>query len=239
LIILVTAYRLCLKKKDPFGFVQEVRLMVWFGGVPACICLILNTVLDDSANFKPAILVEIFLVVFCSFQSIFQCVLAIRDFRHEKTALYVCSMALEQFEDSVLNPKGAYHQAFSEHLLSEHAHENLAFVLGVQAWERSYYDAGDRTNKVRARKLMNMYVGDDSILPCNLPDTITQKLKKGLDVAGEGEGSVTLESTFFKAAKDEIINLLHRDALSRFLRTSTFQELFAGTQTGTLGNNAV
>lgn len=219
IIILIIAYRINLKKPDPFGIINEIRLIVWIGGVPAVLSLILSVVTDRRNNFKFDILIEIFLTIVCFIQSVLQCILALYDRRKEKEAMLQFDMTLHEFEDKVIKEKSPYHLAFSTHLAAEHGFESLAFVKGILQWEREYFDSNPKTNKVRARKLLNMYVGQDAVLPCNLPESIVKRMHSHI---GSEED---LPREFFKMAKEEMIALLYRDSFKRFIKTKAFRAL--------------
>jgi len=223
LVLLLITYCLNLGQRDPFGILQEMRLIIWFTGLPCVILLALTTYLPTSSEHNvTAILLEIGLIFMCAIQSVLQCFLAVLDRSREKKIMLHHGMSKQEFEVHVLQPDSHYHEAFAQHLASEHSYESLGFLLAVQQFYRGYIAAGPKIHNLRARKIITMYVGENAVLACNLSNENVEKLLPVLDSLDHD-----VPRDAFENAKLEIINLLYRDAFVRFCRTKEYAELSA------------
>lgn len=119
------------------------------------------------------------------------------------------------------------YKAFEDHLASEHSVESLKFFEDVNRWKFTFADLGANTVRARAKKIINLYVGDQSLFPCNLPSTIIEDLSLRISKTSE-----PIPSDFFDDALKEIVNLMARDSFMRFRNTKTYRKLVAEAQAG-------
>jgi len=222
LLLLIFSYRLNLKKNDPFGLVQEIRMVVWFGGAPAVLFLILQISLRNltQGDFQFTMLIEISLLIYCFIQSGLQCILAFVEYHREQRDLQGVKYSLSEFQSAFVENTGYFHDAFCRHLASEHGYESVAFLDAVLHWEKTYFDMGPKTSRTRAKKIANMYIGDHAELPCNLPSNCVRLIEIGL-----AKQETDLPYDFFRQAKAEIVSMLYRDSFKRFLRSKEYKAL--------------
>ena len=222
LFLVIVAYRVNLNRKDPFGIVNEARMACFLGGVPAVVFLICNSAFKPftQGDFQFIMLVEISLVIFCFVQSALQCVLAVLDARSETSAMASIAYSLKEFERDFVRKDGRFYEAFSRHLASEHGYESLAFLSSVFQWEKEFFDVSPKTARARAKKIVNMYVGVDAELPCNLSSNCVHLIETYLK-----RGDDDLKYDFFGLAKSELIKMLYGDSFRRFVKSKEYRGL--------------
>lgn len=209
-LVLVRAWSL----PDPFHVVREVKVAS-LAFLPPLVVLVL---LDRSEAMIPALL-------YCLSQSVFTplCVLVSNAHRRRVLAKWQkpeFASPTEEFDN--LLGHAALHHAFFQHLATEHSVDSLIFYDEINKWTKEYHDMGARTAYIRAKKIVQCYVGDEAMFPVNLPGQLIVKLRSEVDpLFGAQQKRPTLQ-------QQRSLRRLRPPALDvSMLKTSSVQDVVA------------
>jgi len=100
---------------------------------------------------------------------------------------------------------------FEKHLVSEFAVESLYFLRDSTAWFDTYHDVVPSAATARAQKIFRLYIQPEGILAVNISHKVVQRISQKLK-------SAVVEQNIFKAAQQEVTNLLEHGPMLRFFR---------------------
>jgi hypothetical protein len=212
---------------DGFGVVHEVKMVSLLGGTMGLIGVILDTNLDlyEGSNWAWDILTELGILIMCVQQSWLQVGIAIRD---DMTSRRGSSQ--EQAEESslvifdrVLDVNSALHSAFEEHLTSEHASESLRFWKEATRWRQSYFEMGPKLGRVRAKKIVSVFIGPDALFPVNISGVESDVLLATVMMKNDAT-DVPLPIETFDASIAQVKDLMWKDSFIRFRHTRAYRE---------------
>jgi hypothetical protein len=259
IVVCGLSFLLVRKIPDALYVVREVRAAFLYFGMPAVVFLIGSSYLFRVQDFSLRFFYLLCILGFCITQSLAPAsavlVAYYRDKRQTRVTQVITNFMAEdspeyslandtaEFERILNDP--AMHDAFMEHLMTEHSVESLRFHDEIGRWVAQFHDVNPRTAHVRAKKIVSLFVGEDAMFPVNLPsDTIAElRTSVGLgaphatkksnantkhSVATVQNGDVAvheIDQHFFDEADRQIKELMRMDAFPRFRKSGRYREL--------------
>lgn len=261
LVICGLSFLLVRKIPDTLYIVREIRFAFTFFLMPAAIFLIVSSFTFRNTDFSLRFFYQLCILGFCLCQSLVPACLVLqrhfsdarrvrRTSRVGDAGLYqgkTTAMDIVEFEHVLSDP--VLHDAFMDHLMTEHSVESLRFHDEVQKWVKQFHDINQRTAQVRAKKIVSLFVGDDAVFPVNLPSATISSLRASVGVSSQvgKKSNVSFKRTaaamqqqlampeeeilrevdqhFFDEADYQIKELMRMDAFSRFQKTRRYKDL--------------
>jgi hypothetical protein len=159
-------------------------------------------------------------VVFVFTQTLWQVVLAVwfQVTEHRLRQVHQAQYGQDFFAKVFLkNP--ATKAAFEAHLMREHAVESLLFAEVAERWKQEFFTVGMASARARARRLVHLHVGNNSMFPINISFEMAEQISTRLS-AEPGKGRAEFGSEMFEEARTEVLRLMFRDSFYRFLHSA-------------------
>jgi hypothetical protein len=235
------------KAPDPLFVAREIKVAFTYFGLPSILFLILSGVLPQNLDFSFRFLYQLTLLGFCLVQSAIPGLVVTYWYYKESRKRSISTEVAHsssashgrdrtEFENTIRDP--ILHAAFMGHLTAEHAVESLRFHDEVTKWAREFHDYSARNARLRARKIVTLFVGDDAVFSVNLPYDVMHKLRVSVGVEESkstlpnrnlDEGGFVLDAHFFDEADKEILELMRLDGFARFQETKRYKDIVSGS----------
>jgi len=236
--LVVFSLWLCRNMPDPFLVVAEAKICAFSGFIALAFYITSKFVdLSNGAIFSWAIPFEAMLVVMCSLATFLPVliVFAVRappfsqEFLSQGSCPFLCFHSVtDTLFHSSLHPWTEIFQniltdehskaAFEAHLTAEHGVESLLFFEAAIVWRDVYYSVGAVTARVRAKRLVRLYIGDDAVFPINVSYEQSCRVLECVN-RPVGDGPSDFNKHMLDEVIDEVVRLMYRDAFVRFMHS--------------------